>query len=200
MLQDLIDFYSANSLNPFIMILAFWLFWPGLMFITAAILESRRVHLGKGQSRMFMPGDFMLGIGVVNFIGMNAHDPIQWSFYNDRRYWAITAIVFFVLAMIIRRIDTKRYPKRSANSPTKWAHDLAGYFVCFWLLSALGVPRIVWALKDINRAEVFTGNNWINFFAIAAFFVLMTLWDVTHPASDADLLKMHPSDWKPCWK
>ena len=168
------------------------------MFIVAAIFESRRVYLGKGQSRMFFPGDFALGIGVVMLIGMNARYRVDWSFFHDKFYWITTAIIHFVIAMVIRMPDIARYPKGSRNSPTKIAHDFCGYFVCFWLLVAIGLPQLIWAI--CRGGFAICAKEWIIFALAAAFFIVMTVWDIAHLPSSEALLLMHPDKYRPCWK
>jgi hypothetical protein len=192
-LDGLMEFYQFAPWHPLIMLILFWVFWPGGMFIVARLVERRSVYLGKGQSRMFFPGDFMLGLAVINFIGMYAKidsdlGPTIKAVYSWK-YWALTAAIHLVLAILIRIPDCKRYPKYSANSPTKLAHDFSGYFVCFWLIASLGLPRIAWAIKYSFASAK---GHWIIFAFAAAFFISMTVYDLTHPASDADLLLMHP--------
>ena len=199
MLQALFDFYQSNEANPFILLAIYWLFWPGTMFWTAAILESRKVHLGKGQSRMFFPGDFMLGIGVISFIGINAKSGIDWEFLHSKNYWLATGAYFFVQALVIRLIDVKRYPKGSKNSPTKLAHDICGYWCCFWWNAALGIPAIAWAIKHPDTMKN-CSTEWTAFACAALFFIAMTIYDLTHPATEEDLVLMHPPVHKPIWK
>ena len=192
------EFYLAKPYNPLIMILCFWAFWPGLMFVVAAVFESRKVYLGKGQSRMFFPGDFMLGIGVVMLIGINAKYNVDWAFFHNKYYWIITAIVHLAIAIAIRTPDIARYPKGSRNSPTKIAHDFCGYFVCFWLLASIGLPQLFWAFCAGGFAVC--AKEWIVFAFAAAFFIAMTIWDVTHMPTRETLLLMHPDKYQPIWK
>lgn len=194
----LTNLYLSSNYSPIIMVLCYWIFWPGLMFIMAPIFESHKVYLGKGQSRMFFPGDFMLGIGVVLLIGICAHNKIECEFIYGPWYWVITGCIHLVIAFIIRGIDTKRYPKRSRRSPTKIAHDFCGFFVSFWLLAAIGIPQLIWAIFTKCFSNCMT--EWLVFLAVALFFIAMIIWDVSHPASSKDLLLMHPDDWKPIWK
>lgn len=168
------------------------------MFAVAAIFESRKVYLGKGQSRMFFPGDFMLGIAVVMFIGMHAKNPIENVIIYLPFYWMAGAILHALIALVIRKVDVARYPKRSRNSPTKIAHDFCGYFVCTWLIAALGLPQLLWCIKTSSFAK--SSMEWIIFAIASAFFIAMTIWDITHPATSQDLLLMHPDDYRPIWK
>ena len=192
-MRDIINLYGSCTIAPLLLLGLYWAFWPGLMFVVTRTFEHRKVWLGKGQSRMFFPGDFMLGVAVISFVGMHYKNPVWDMVYSDK-YWKVTAAIFFVLAMIIRTIDTKRYPVRSKYSPSKIAHDVCGYFVSFWLIAALGLPEIIWTIQHPECFEA-AKTNWMIFFVAAAFFVAMTVWDVTHPATFDDLMKMHPQDW-----
>lgn len=189
------------SSHPYLLLALYWLFWPGTMFVVAAVFESRKVHLGKGQSRMFMPGDFMLGIAVVTFIRLHADNPVRFEHIDvyGGAYWLLTGIVFAVLAFVIHQIDIARYPVGSKYSPTKIAHDVCGYFISFWLIAGLGLPQIIFT---IQHPETFKPNLdlWGVFFFAAGFFILMTIYDLTHPATQADLLLMHPDKFEPIWK
>lgn len=192
------DFYLANTINPVLMILIYWLFWPGLMFLVAAVFESRKVHLGKGQSRMFFPGDFMLGIIIVMIIGMHAKNPVGYIAIHLPFYWMAGAIFHGLIAFAIRTLDIARYPPGSRNSPTKLIHDFCGYFFCAWLIAGLGLPQLSWCIKTSSFTSCAT--EWIIFIIAAAFFIAMTIWDITHPATRRDLLLMHPDKYHPIWK
>jgi len=173
--------------NPMVVAPIFWLFWPGGMFFTAHFIEHRKVYLGKGQSRMFFPGDFMLGIAISNFLAMYSVEDFRGM---TPKYWATTAIVHAIIALIMHIVDISRYPKWSKHTPTKLAHDFAGYFVSFWLIASLGLPKIRQAISSRSL-----GNHKANWYCLAGaslFFVCMTIYDLSHPATQKELLLMHP--------
>jgi len=169
-----------------------------MMFVVALVFESRKIYLGKGQSRMFFPGDLSIGVALTMIIGMYARNPITWEFIHTVAYWIVTAIIHAIIAIFANSIDTKRYPKRSKYSPTRIAHLIFGYFLGIWLIVASAVPQLIWSIatRSFDKCPL----EWIIGWSSAGFFAVMTIWDVTHPASDKDLLLMHPDDWKPCWK
>ncbi len=181
MLQAVCEFYSKSRFHPIIMVLLYWAFWPGLMFVVAWVFESRTVYLGSGQSRMFFPGDFVFGIGIVAFIGMYAKNPV-WDFAYTARYWLIMAVLHIILALLMRHGDVMQYPIDSRNSPTKIIHDFCGYFVCFWLPTTLGLPQLIWLIKNPESFEK-TKGNWFVFAGCALFFISILIWDLTHPPS-----------------
>ena len=189
-LHSVMEFYKTAADHPLLMTVLFWLFWPGGMFIVAHLIEHRKVHLGKGQSRMFFPGDFTLGVGTISFIGIHAKSPVGYEWVYGSHYWEITAIFFFVVMVVFRHFDIARYEKHCKNTPTKLAHDFAGYFVCAWLLIGLGLPQLIWSFSHWTFSDAPT--EWAIFAGCAAFFIAMTIWDLTHPATADDLLKMHP--------
>ncbi len=183
-----------GKIGPVPLVLLFWLlFWPGQMFWTAIFIEKRFPYLGKGQSRMFWPGDFALGAAAVAFLGMYVKNPIPIRSLLETRYWLATGLLHLVLMLVIRKIDVgaHEYPKESANSPTKIAHDFCGFFVCFWVIASLGLPRLAYLIAHPSTFAA-NLNDWVTFFLCAVFFILMTLYDITHPATKEDCLKMHP--------
>jgi hypothetical protein len=198
-LERICDFYKSAPWHPILMVLIFWIFWPGAMFYTAHILEGRKVYLGKGQSRMFFPGDFMLGVGTVAFIGIHTKSPVGWSWVYSKGYAISTCIFFFVVMAVFRHFDTKRYKKRAKNSPTKLAHDLSGYWICAWTVLGLGIPQIVWTLPRMELIQK-APTEWKVFLFAGLFFLAMTIYDITHMPGEEELDKMHPSDYLLPWQ
>jgi hypothetical protein len=199
-LIKLCDFYKSAPWHPFVMLCAFWLFWPGAMFYVAHILEGRKVYLGKGQSRMFFPGDFMLGVGTIAFIGIHAKSPVGYDWVYTKGYAATTCVFFFVIMAVFRHFDTKRYKPRAKNSPTKLAHDLSGYWICAWTVLGLGVPQLIWTLSGRMELIKKAPTEWKAFLFAGLFFLAMTLFDITHMPGEAELELMHPSDYKLPWQ
>lgn len=200
-MKAILDFYVENHWHPVLLLVLYWLFWPGLMFAVAAIFESRMVYLGKGQSRMFMPGDFMLSVTFVTFLGLHTRNPVHFEGIDvyGSAYWLVTCVICAVLGFIIRQIDIQRCPQGSIYSPTKLAHDISGYFISLWLIAGLGLPQIVFT---IQHPETFAPckDLWTVFFLAAGFFVLMAIWDIARPVTLTDQLLRHPVEWQPIWK
>lgn len=192
------NLYLASPINPVLMIIVYWIFWPGTMFIVAAVFESRKVYLGKGQSRMFFPGDLTLGVAIVMFIGMHAKNPIESAIFHSPIYWIVGGIFHAFLAFMIRIPDIKHYPLKSRNSPTKIAHDFCGYFICAWMMAALGIPQLIWCVKTSSFGNCIT--EWVIFMVVAAFFLAMGIWDATYHVTSRDLLLRHPDKYRPIWK
>lgn len=191
-------YLTHPTLGPLVLLLIYWGIWPGLMFAVAGIFESRPVYLGKGQSRMFWPGDFMLGLVFVMVIGLHAKNPIAWSFCHSAWYYLLTALVHAIIAWFGRIPDGKRYPVGSRNSPTKIAHDFCGYFLSAWLLTSFGIPQIVWSIKTTSFSKC--AFEWTVIAVAAVFFLAMTAWDITHPPTSEERLLMHPDKYYPCWR
>ena len=198
-MDSFINFYLAGDSHPFIMLAIFWLFWPGLAFIVAPIFESHGVYLGKGQSRLFFPGDFLLGVMVISLIGLCAHNPIGWSFFHETDYWYFMCLGFFLIVGVLRHVDTQRYPVGSRNSPTKLIHDFCGYYICSFLIIGFGVPQIAWTIA--NPATFMPNIGlWRIFILALLVFGLLGLHDITHLPTTEQLLLRHPDKYKPCWK
>ena len=198
-MDSFINYYAAGDSHPFIMLIVFWLFWPGLAFIVAPIFESHKVYLGKGQSRLFFPGDFLLGIMTISLVGLCARNRIGWGFFHSVDYWYALNAVMFILAGIGRSIDVQRYPKGSRESPTKFVHDFCGYYLCSFFIIGLGVPQIAWTIA--NPATFMPNIGlWRIFIMALLVFGLLGLHDITHLPTPEQLLLRHPDKYKPCWK
>ncbi len=194
----LINLYSASDSSPLIMLIVFWLFWPGIFFVVAPIFESHGVYLGKGQSRLFFPGDFLLGVMVISLVGLCADNPVGWAFFSDD-YWYFLCLGLFLITGFLRHIDTQRYPVGSRNSPTKLVHDFCGYFICGYLIIGFGVPQIAWTIA--NPATFMPNIGlWRIFIMAMLIFGLLGLYDLKHPPTKQQLLLRHPDKYKPCWR
>ncbi|MBR5669669.1 hypothetical protein IKX12_01145 [Candidatus Saccharibacteria bacterium] len=195
----LTEFYLSNPYNPIIMLLICWLFWPGSMFFSAAVFESRKVYLGKGQSRMFFPGDFFLGVTIVAIIGANAKNPVGWTQVDEPIYWLATGILCAAIAVAVHIPDAGRYKAvGSRTSPTKLTHDFFGYFICPWLMASRGLPELFWCVEtlDFSKSPV----EWIVILVSFSSFMAFTVYDIKHPPTDEQRLLMHPDKYRPIWK
>ena len=193
------DFYLSAPWHPIILVICFWLLWPGAMFFVAAVFESRPVYLGKGQSRMFFPGDFLLGTSVVMLLGMYTKETVGWHEVYLPSYWIVTGIFHFVLACILHIPDAGRYKEAgSRRSPTKLTHDFFGYFLCPWLMASRGIPQLVWLI--MSRGSVSCWIEWIVVFIPFSGFMVFTVYDIKHAPTDEERLLMHPATYAPCWK
>ena len=195
----LTEFYLKNPYNPIIMLLICWLFWPGSMFFSAAVFESRKVYLGKGQSRMFFPGDFFLGVTIIAIVGAIAKNPVGWAQVDKPIYWLATGIFHAVIAVAVHIPDAGRYKAvGSRTSPTKLTHDFFGYFICPWLMASRGLPELFWCVKNLDFSK--SPVEWIVILVSFSTFMGLTVYDIKHPPTDEQRLLMHPDNWRPCWK
>ncbi|MBQ6605612.1 hypothetical protein IJH66_01365 [Candidatus Saccharibacteria bacterium] len=199
LMSALFRFLTASPWNWIPCLLVYWLIWPGLMFLVAAIFESRAVYLGKGQSRMFFPGDFFLGVWIITFMVMDARYPVQLDWAFTPTYWLIVAAVFIVVMIGVRIPDSNRYPVRSANSPTKLTHDFIGYFLSPFLISGFGVPQLVYPFVNFDHLKL-TWKLWALVFGCFAVFLGLIIYDCSNPPTKIDMLRRHPDDWKPIWR
>lgn len=194
----LTEFYLSKPYNPAILVLLYWLFWPGIFFVVAPIFESHPVYLGKGQSRQFFPGDFALGSAIIMLIGLYAKNPAGYAELYISRYPFASALIQAIIVLFARIPDCARYPLRSRSSPTKITHDFCGYFVCGWLLIWYGIPELIWCIQTASFG--LTPVEWIVIGASAVLYISMMVVDASHKFTREDLLKMHPDDWRFCWK
>ena len=199
MLKSLFEFAGKSNFNLLILQICFWAFWPGLFFINALIFESRIPPVGKYQSKIFFPGDFALGMGVIAFVSMWAKNPQAYDGVYKPIYWIMTALICLGLALLLRHNDVIHCPRGQWYTPTKLTHDCCGYFILPWLLISLGVPQLIWAIKE-GFCFSKCSTEWIVFLCCTAFFVAMMIYDGMHPATKEIALKRHPIDYKPIWK
>ena len=203
-MNAIFEFYNSASWHPLIILLAFWLFWPGLFFLVGYIGESRIIPIGRGQSIMFFPGDFALGVGATAFIGLAANTTLPWEGVKSWQY-LLACLLLAVLIVVAMRLqfDAPNYPPRAANSPTKWAHDLIGYgffpFVGLWL----GLPQVVYVVTDPSSLTT-NWKCWLAIFLAVCLFIICIVLDfaINHSVSAVgpEALELrHPSNWQPIW-
>ena len=198
-ISNLVDFYSASLANKIGMVLIFWLFWPGLMYIVGAIGESRLVPIIKHQSKAFMPGDFSLGVMAVAFLGLHIDtcvDPNWWGYMPS--VWAIVFAIMWLVAYFVRRGDVAYYPYRAGVSPTKITHDVIGYWLIPSLLICLGVPELINEITAGNLLAYWP--NWLVFLLAMAFYVACVIYDTKQDYTPEDTRARHPEDWQPIWR
>ncbi|MBO7560584.1 hypothetical protein J6T21_00900 [Candidatus Saccharibacteria bacterium] len=200
MLKAIVNFAGESWWHLVILVVIYYAFWPGLMFINGWVFESRLVPFWKGQSKAFLPGDFSLGIAAVAFISMYVKNPCYGRVYSIW-YWFATAAICAVLASIWRHVDISNCPRDIWYTPTKLTHDICGYFICMWILVSLGVPQLIWAIGNgFNFGKCST--EWIVFAACVAFYLAWGIYDLTHPATPEEVAMRHPGkgQYKPIWK
>lgn len=173
-----------------------WLIWPGLMFVVALIGESRVLPLWKKQSKAFIPGDLALSIIVLNCYAFwhSEYAPGAKNFWYKFTFTPWVTVLIGVLVVCIgvflHTNDCKNYPKRAANSPTKWVHDIMGYFVLLFLI-AWFVPSTIFVEFTVYGI---TNVLW------GAFYVFMIILDMSIGFNNETVYARHPSDWQPIWK
>ena len=195
----LVDFYSASLANRICLVLFFWIFWPGLMYIVGAIGESRLVPVCKHQSNAFMPGDFSLGVMAVALLGLHAgtcNDPSWWGYHL--LVWALVFSIIGLVALFVRESDVVNYPYRSGISPTKITHDIIGYWMIPSTLICLGIPALI---HEISTGSLPTyWPNWLVFVLALAFYIACVIYDAKRGYTPEETLIRHPEDWQPIWK
>lgn len=197
-IQGLADFCAMRPIDGPLLLLAFWLIWPGLMFIVGFIGESRLVPVGRHQSKAFMPGDLMLGIMVLALISLYAYKPEApdwWGFLGA--WWIAIAVVMALLALLARAHDVTSYPTRAGNSPTKILHDVIGYFLIPMILVGMGIPKLV---AGIMRGGEFYLPGWAVFLSALAFYMLCVFVDIKKGVTPEDIRMRHTEDWQPIWQ
>lgn len=173
-----------------------WLIWPGLMFVVALIGESRILPVWGKQSRAFMPGNMALTTIVLNcyYFWHSEYSPGAESILYKYTFHPVTIVVIALASVFIghflHKSDCKNYPKRAANSPTKWVHDVTGYFGLMFLIIWLAPATIFSGLSIYAIVNLFLG----------AFYMLTVAYDTVVGINNEILYTRHPYDWKPIWK
>lgn len=184
-----------NWPGKILVLLVWWILWPGLMFLVGSVLESRRIPIGGRQSRAFLPGDLCFGPAFVSLISMYTdHKP---SFAYDPKWWMILSTFIGLIAWLLRKLDCANYTKKGCKgacaSPTKITHDVVGYFMIPTILTGLAVPK----LRTLDA-------NWIIFAVSILGYAACVTWDNKLFPPDSyttELLNYrHPSKSKPIWR
>ena len=173
-----------------------WLFWPGLFIIIAAVFESRIPPLWTYQARAFLPGEFTIAIMFLAFLQDAGW---KWSKLLPKLDWSLAVFLLCLAIAFWRQRDDWSYymdptkscltSRRSVMSPSKWAHDIVGYY--------LTIPLVA-----VNGVRLFSHwNKWAWLFLVALLFYGAVLaWDIKNPASSEDAYARQPDDWQPIWK
>lgn len=173
-----------------------WVIWPGLMFVVALIGESRILPLWKNQSKAFFPGDLALSMIVLNCYAFwhSEYAPGAKNFWYKFTFtpWVtvLIGVLVICIGVFLHTNDCKNYPAQAANSPTKWVHDIMGYFVLLFL--------IIWFVPATLFVE-------FNFYGITSVFLgvfygIMTMIDILSGFNAKIIYARHPYDWQPLWK
>ncbi len=199
LLKVLVDFVQADKLNPLLLAIALWAIWPGAMFVTGFVFESRFIPVGKHQSKAFLPGDLTLSFMLVSILQTHErtfHSENWWG-YNPAIYAGVFILMIFV-ALYLRGNDVANYPKRSAMSPTKMTHDLIGYYFIPAVLVSLGLPQLIDCIIEGDVAQNLT--SWIALLVALCIYSACVVYDVLRPATADDIELRHPPNWKPIWR
>ena len=196
-LRVLAAFYSEATVNRLLLVVVFWIIWPGLMFVIGLIFESREVPLIKHQSRAFFPGDLAFGVILVAIVSMYAKTGVDIPMVGSPYWWAPIATSIFVIGWRWRREDVANYPKRAVHSPTKIVHDIMGYFMIPTLLLGLAIPQICMFDEGIFAD---TRMGWFVAAMAIVFYLFCVAMDFTRTVDTVDMNARHPEDWKPIWK
>lgn len=182
LINGLLD--GLYNLPPIIVLLVGWALTPGGMFLAALIGESRILYLGRGQSRMFFPGDLGLGI-VLMAVARSPQSTLRPG---------IAIVLAMLVLLTCRHFDGRRYRTRSNRSPTKIYHDLVGYLLMTFLISAKGLPYLWNAISTWSW-----DTNWLLVLLGGGVWLGGAAWDAMHPHW-ADFYRRHPDDWQPIWR
>lgn len=165
-----------------------WIFTPIMMFIIGIVSEHRILPFWRGQSRAFIPGDFLLGTALAAAVYQIPSLPADGWWIEE--WYPIAVAIFAFLGFLTMRlvIDAPGYdkvPGASKNCPTKWFHDIAGYFVYGTIVVTVVVPTI------FN-----TPFSWANVIEI----ISLAIWGLglvadTVNSRQMNPAKMHPSYW-----
>lgn len=162
------------------------------------IFERRTVALWRGQSKSFFPGEaplLLLGTYIVFYEAhvIPSHGWSWWLSYGS----VVSLILASILLFVMRKIyDAPGYniPGATANSATKLAHDIGGYFVTTFMLLLVGIPTLYFALvigQTLDRILII-----IAVVMIASWFVVDSIFD--RRGIGHNPVAMHPDDSN-CW-
>ena len=179
------------SLPPLTVMVIGLILTPIMMFLIGIIFEKRILPIGKGQSWAFWPGDLALGpilALIVSQISLLPHRG-WWRGW----LWLTLVIIGAVAAIVFMRVigDAPAYrgsEGATANSPTKWYHDIVLYGIFGTLIVVPGIPVLIatpWA------------NNPNKYYMLLGLFVWAfgLAYDGLHPEHMNRAL-MHPSNWR----
>ncbi|MBQ9017346.1 hypothetical protein IJ103_03880 [Candidatus Saccharibacteria bacterium] len=194
------------SLNPITIMLIGWALLPFGLFLTALVGESRILQIGIGQSKMFFPGDFSIGIILAGLGSLYQTTEQIWS---RSTVWSLVSVGIPLFVFLLQRLvtDAPRYARRSRYSPTKLYHDIVGYLLCAFLVTNRLVPEFIYLIRHPSSYS----GKWTIIFTTGSFYLGCAVYDALHPKKSAlgnhDLIPedalmelRHPSDWQPIWE
>ena len=174
-----------------------------MTIIAGLVFEGRMVKLWHGQSKSFFPGDLFLALAATMVVAANnriveSDLPSAFVAFWNRNGAIIAFVLASVLLWLMRKVyDAPAYsrtPGATADSATKWAHDLFGYWWYTLFFITLGVPLVVAAftsgVKSIVVMAIVFGLS------IAAWGSMDALWDRKYV--DYTPATTHPDD-SHCW-
>lgn len=197
-LSFLANYYGEGILSRFVLVLVSWLVWPGLMFAVGLVFESRVVPIGKGQSKMFFPGDLAIGIILVGIISMYDKTGTYIPMVDSPYWWIVVVVVMAVVAIRARKGDAISYPPRAARSPTKITHDVMGYFLSPVLMIGLGIPQL--GMLEEEGVFAATRLGWLAVAMGVVLYLFCTALDLITFYDSNDIASRHPEDWVPIWR
>ena len=197
-LSYLVSVYDHGVYGRIVLLMVAWLIWPGMMFLIGGVLESRLVPIGKSQSKMFFPGDLAIGIAIVAIISMYDKTGVDIPLVGSAYWWITLGVIMIVIALRLRRSDCLSYPKRSARSPSKIAHDLIGYYASPLVLIGLGIPQL--AMLGEHGVFEATRMGWFVALMAAVLYLFCTALDIMTFYDSSDIALRHPEDWQPIWR
>lgn len=161
---------------------------PVTMFIIGILAEKRILPIGKGQSRAFIPGDFCLG--PIMGLAVAQIPLLPKSGFWQSWFWPVAVVVVAIVAIVFQRLvgDAPNYKVSegaTANSPTKWYHDIVLYGILGSTMAVVAIPVLV-----------STANTWLKFAMVALLFVWLIglIYDSIRPEHMRRRV-MHPSNW-----
>ena len=108
----------------------------------------------------------------------------------------VVDVIVILIVTIVAKKDRANYPDRSLKSPTKFYHDLMGYYL--FPLSTL--PHCVFYVTShvANHVSVSWSLLWV--VVPLMFYILCVVSDIRKGFTMEDIQKRHPEDWKPVWR
>lgn len=188
--------------NFFATLFVCWLITPGLMFIIAPVLESRKLPwTPQTQFLSFFPGDFFLGMMLALVLWFAQRMPAEVHFYNSTWFHLLLVVVTFTVAIVITKAeydDPNGYGHRAVLSPTKLYHNIVLYGAYGYVIVATLVAVVAWLLNDGSWRQagvlglcLAPGLVWVC--------LLVFEQEMSEETKESRTWYAHVNDWKPIW-
>lgn len=188
--------------NLVVTLIICWIISPGLMFIIAPVLESRKLPwTPQTQFLSFFPGDLFLGLMLALLLWFAQRLPSEDHLYNSTWFHLVLISLTFIVAVVITKgeyDDPNGYGHRAVLSPTKLYHNIVlygayGYVVIATLVAVLGwlITTGSWNQIGVLGLCLVPGLIWVS--------LLVLEQRVPEEIKQNRMQLAHVNDWKPCW-